>query len=137
MDLYEAYVSKDGKAWMTSCHPQKDVVAKVASDLITRLQRVRTMGPLYGKDPGEPIKKLEGFDNLWESRVRHRTGWYRQFFRFTTVAGHAAAVFIDGAVKKGNNLPRHVLEAADRRLDAYTAELQDNPAQREADRVKR
>ena len=137
MDLYEAYVSKDGVTWMTHCHPQGDVVAKVASDLITRLQRVRAMGALYGQDPGQPIKKLEAFDNLWESRVRHRTGRYRQFFRITTVGGHAAVVFIDGAVKKGNNLPRHVLEAADRRLDAYLAELQSNPAVREADRVKR
>lgn len=137
MDLTEAYVSKDGKTWMTSCHPQEDVVAKVASDLIWRIQRVRDLGLLYGQDPGQPIKKLEAFDNLWESRVRHRTGWYRQFFRITTVAGHAAIVFIDGAVKKGNNLPRHVLEAADRRLDAYVAELQSNSSLRETDRVKR
>lgn len=136
MDLYEAYVSKDGVAWMLACHPQEDVVAKVASDLIMRLQQVRAMGPLYGQDPGQPIKKLEAFDNLWESRVRHKTGWYRQFFRITTIAGRSAVVFIDGAVKKGSNLPRHVLEAADRRLDAYSAKLQADPALREADRVK-
>ncbi len=136
-DLYEAYVSQDGVAWMIGCHPQDDVVAKVASDLIKRLQGVRALGPLYGQDTGRPIKKLEAFDNLWESRVRHKTGWYRQFFRFTPIAGRSAAVFINGAVKKGNNLPRHVLEAAERRLDAYTAELAASPTLQEADRVKK
>jgi hypothetical protein len=136
MALYDVYVSVGGTDWMTSCHPQEDVRAQVGSHLMTRIQRVRDMGALYGQDPGQPIKKLEGFDNLWESRVHHSTGWYRQFFRITTIAGRRAAVFVDGAVKKGADLPRYVLEAADRRLDVYVAELEAKPRLRESDRFR-
>ncbi len=135
MALNDAYVSDDGVAWMSSCHRQEDVVRNVGTRLYKRIERVRDMGALYGRDPGQPIKKLEGFDNLWESRVHHSTGWYRQFFRITTIGGRRAVIFVDGAVKKGAELPRYVLAAADRRLDAYEAALESNPSLRQTDRI--
>jgi hypothetical protein len=135
MPLNDAYVSDDGVAWMSSCHRQEDTVRDVGRRLYKRIERVRDLGALYGRDPGQPIKKLEGFDNLWESRVHHSTGWYRQFFRITTIAGSRAVIFVGGAVKKGADLPRHVLVAADRRLDAYEAALEATPRLRETDRI--
>ena len=135
MVLYEAYITLDGKRWMGACHPQCDVAGEVGADLVMRMEKTRALGPRYGGDPGSPIKKLAGFENLWESRVRHATGQYRQFFRFTQIRSRASVVFIDGTVKKGRSLPRHVLEAADRRLDAYVAALQADPLLRDSDRI--
>jgi len=133
-DDRDLYVSRRGKQWMMSCHAQPDVLTAVLSDLVDRLLHVRAMGEIYGKDPGEPIKKLEGFENLWESRVRHRAGRFRQFFRFTSVAGRPAAIAVDGVTKKGD-LPHRELATFNARLDRYELELTD-PATRNEDRVK-
>ena len=110
---------------MIACHPQLDVVAEVASDLIHRIKKTQELGPLYGRDKDDPIKKLQGFENLWESRVRHATGTYRQFFRFASVDGRRAAVFVDGTVKKSRSLTRQEMVTFDRRLDAYLDDLTD------------
>jgi hypothetical protein len=122
---FDAYVSDRGKKWMTACHPQPDVVAEVASDLIHRIRKTRELGPLYGREKDDPIKKLQGFENLWESRVRHATGIYRQFFRFASVNGSRSVVFVDGVVKKSRLLSRQELVTFDRRLDAYLDDLSD------------
>lgn len=135
MVLYEAYISLDGKQWMRACHPQRDVAGVVGADLVIRMEMTRALGPGYGLVAGPPVKKLAGFDNLWESRVRHATGQYRQFFRFTQIAGRDSAVFIDGTAKKGRRLPRHVLESFDRRLNAYVAALEADPLLRDTDRI--
>jgi hypothetical protein len=132
---HQAYVSPGGKAWMTTCHPQQDVLAEIYVDLIFHINNVQIQGPFYGASAGQPIKRLQGFENLWESRVRHRAGQTRQFFRFVTIAGERAAIFVDGTAKKGRFVPRHVLEAADARLDAYEADLERQPASRERDRI--
>jgi hypothetical protein len=132
---FDAYVSDRGKKWMTGCHPQPDVVAEVASDLIHRIKKTRELGPLYGRDKDDPIKKLQGFENLWESRVRHATGIYRQFFRFASVNGKRSVVFVDGVLKKGRSLSRQELVTFDRRLDAYVDDLSD-PQIRKKDLVR-
>lgn len=133
---HQAYVSPGGKAWMRTCHPQPDALAELLDGLIFHIQHVIVQGPLYGASGGEPIKKLQGFDNLWESRVRHRAGQARQFFRFATITGERAAIFVDGTAKKGRLLPLHVLQAANVRLDAYEIELESRSASRERDRVR-
>ncbi|MBA2719044.1 MAG: hypothetical protein H0U52_07375 [Chloroflexi bacterium] len=132
---HQAYVSPGGKAWMKTCHPQQDVLAGIYVDLIFHIHHVQIQGRFYGASAGEPIKKLQGFENLWESRVRHRAGQARQFFRFVTIAGERAAIFVDGTAKKGRLLSRHVLEAANARLDAYQVELERQPASRERDLI--
>jgi Phage derived protein Gp49-like (DUF891) len=134
--LIQAYVSPAGRTWMVACHPQAEVRLEVLNDLIQRIQMVQALGPIYGSHKDQPIKKLSAFDDLWESRVRHPTGLYRQFFRFTSVAGQRSVAFVDGAVKKGRRLPRQALEAADRRLDAYVAELKADAIVQARDRVK-
>lgn len=131
-----AYVSPGGSDWMTSCHPEATALADILNDLITRIQMVQKLGPLYGADPGQPIRKLEGFDDLWETRIRHASGWYRQFFRFASIAGDSSAVFIDGTKKTRRQLPRHVLQAAERRLDLYVEALGASPRVRDRDRLR-
>ncbi len=130
----DVYVSARGREWMMNCHPQPDVLKAVLSDLVDRMVHIRASGELYGKDPGQPVKKLEGFESLWESRVRHRVGRFRQFFRFTRVAGRPAVIAVDGAMKKGD-LPRRELEVFNARLDRYELALSD-PATRDADRMR-
>lgn len=117
------YLSEDAGTWLGSCHPQDDVVADVASKFIYRLQKVAELGRLYGKEAGDPIKKLEGFDELWEVRVRHSTGWYRLFFAFAEISGEHSAAFDYGLVKKERNAPRHEYEKADRRVHDYVRRL--------------
>lgn len=131
MEVRDAYVSPAGRAWMLNGVP-----AEPLSDLVVRIQKVRVLGELYGKDKDEPIKKLEGFDDLWESRVRHGNERYRQFFKFASIGGRRAVVFDDGTSKKTRRLPPRVLERADRRLDGYIDELQTHPHARERDLVK-
>jgi len=127
-DPYDAYVSPAGVEWMLDCHPQPDVKAEVAADLVHRIRQARIDGPSYAKLPGKPIWKLRAYDDLWESRVQHRVTSFRQFFRFTRIAGRPAAVFVDGVQKNRENLPKHVLDAAERRLDAFVLELAADPS---------
>lgn len=125
----EAYVSRDGKEWLGT-------VTQVYSHFSFRIQMARRHGPFAGVGQNEPIKKLEGFSNLWEARVRHDGIQYRLFFRFATIAGRPAVVVDSGTTKKGRQLPRHVLERADRRLDAYIEALEEYPKLRELDRFR-
>lgn len=127
-DPYDAYVSPAGKEWMRDCHPQPDVRSEVAADLVQRILMTRELGPAYAKQSGKPIWKLRAYDNLWESRVRHSVTSFRQFFRFTRIGGRRSVVFIDGVQKNRADLPKHVFDAAERRLDAFVAELATDPA---------
>jgi hypothetical protein len=122
-DRYDAYVSPAGKEWMLDCHPQRDVRADVAADLVERIIKARIHGPQYAMQSGKPIWKLRAYDDLWESRVYHSVTSFRQFFRFTVIAGRRAAVFIDGVQKNRENLPKHILDAAERRLDEFVLDL--------------
>jgi hypothetical protein len=121
---------------MAACHAQPEVVVEIASDLIYRIQMTRRLGELYGANAGEPIKKMDGFDNLWESRVRHPTGQYRQFFTFADIGGAPAMVYDRGTMKKRGRLPRKQLEVAEARLNAYVHELETNSYRREQDRIR-
>lgn len=136
MPKVEIYLSKGAKAWLKSCHRQPDVLGEVMSDFCVRYQGVADLGELYGANKDQPIKKLEGFADLWEARVRHPTGLYRQFFRFVSIEHRRAAAFVDGAVKKGRFLPRSYLEAVNRRLDTYVAQLKEDATLRSSDRMR-
>jgi hypothetical protein len=80
--------------------------------LVTEPSRRRAVD----EETGDPIKKLDGFDELWEARVRHSTGWYRLFFTFAEIDGDQAAAFDYGLVKQERNAPRHEYKKADRRV---------------------
>lgn len=133
--LVEVFISPEGRAWMTTCHSDQKLLGYLLDKLITRLQMVQALGELYGADGNHPIKKLEGFENLWETRVRKGRINSRQFFRFTRIGGRRAAVVIDGALKQGDELPRNVMEAANARLDKYEAELAASPAKQATERM--
>lgn len=110
------------------CHPHPVVRSDAAADLFDRIVKTRIHGPRYAMLAGRPIWKLRAYDDLWESRVRGSVTSFRQFFRFTRIAGRPAAVFIDGAQKNRANLPKHVLDAAERRLDKFVVELAADPS---------
>jgi Phage derived protein Gp49-like (DUF891) len=121
---------------MGACHAQLEIVAEVVSDLVYRIQMTRRLGELYGANAGEPIKKMDGFANLWESRVRHPTGQYRQFFAFVDIDGVPSLVYDRGMVKRRGQLPRKQLEVANTRLATYIHELETNSDRRERDRIR-
>jgi hypothetical protein len=127
-DRHVAYLSPAGEEWMLHCHPQRDVLADVAAALYQQLLMTRALGREYALSSGKPIWKLRGYDDLWESRVRERGMAFRQFFGFARINGQSAVVFIDGAQKNRAELPKHVLDAAARRVDSFIADLIDDPA---------
>jgi hypothetical protein len=132
----DVYVSREVREWMTSCHPDDDVVATVASAFAFRLQKLAALARLYGKEANDPVKKLQGFRELWEARVRHPTGAYRLFFTFASVGGPEVIAVGDHAVKKGRSLSRRQLQAAERRVDRYVAALAADPRLRDRDRMR-
>lgn len=135
-DRYQAYVSPAGRLWMLECHRQPDVRAVVVSDLVHHIKMIRVEGPEYGVTSGRPIRKLRTYDNVWETRVRHPIGQFRQFFRFTHIDECPAVVFIDGELKKGANLPKHILDRAERRLDLFVTELLSDPSLQDRCRIQ-
>jgi hypothetical protein len=122
--MWDIYVSARMRRWLTSdCHPQDEVIAEIFSGFAFRLQKLRQVGRAYGKEKGDPIKKLASPDGLWEVRVAHPTGWYRLFFRFERLDGREVVVVGDAELKKERLLPSRRLEVADVRVRRYYAEL--------------
>lgn len=130
------YVAKSVRDWLGSCHPQDDVVADVASQFALRLQKLRELGRLYGKETGDPVKKLAAFRGLWEIRVRHPTGAYRVWFMFTRIDSDEAVVVGDCAVKHRADFPHSRYETAERRVLDYAAALEPDVAFRERERMR-
>jgi hypothetical protein len=127
-DRHVAYLSPAGEEWMKHCHPQRDILADVAASLYHQLLMTRALGREYAMSSGKKIWKLRGYDNLWESRVRERGMTFRQFFGFARINGRNAVVFIDGTQKNRAELPKHLLDAAARRLDSFIADLTTDPS---------
>ena len=79
---------------------------------------------LAGPRVGEPdIKKLVATDDLWEARVKDATGAYRMFFGFGRVGHRRVVAVAYGRKKSEQNFPRSVIDLAQRKVNAYLADL--------------
>lgn len=83
-------------------------------------QKLEIAGPRVGEPD---IKTLVATDEMWEGRVKDRTGAYRMIFRFGKVDGRRLVAVAYGRKKSEQQFPRSVIDLAQKRVDAFLAEL--------------
>jgi len=104
--------------WLVTCHTDHTAVEQVS----LRFERIFGLLERNGTAIGMPfVRKIHGYQNLWEMRVRHSTGAYRLFFG---VKGNVIAVAI-GAWKNDEKFPPAVYNRARDQVDAFMETLQD------------
>lgn len=101
--------------WLVSCHTTPDAVEQVN----VRFERILDLLARSGPAIGMPhVRKIHNYDNLWEMRVRHRTGAYRLFFG---VRGRRIAAAY-GASKTSDDFPDSVYRRAEAAVQALLGE---------------
>lgn len=60
---------------------------------------------------------------MWEARVKDPTGAYRMFLRFDRIGDRRIAAVAYGRKKSEQSLPSAVIDLAQRKVDAFLAEL--------------
>lgn len=107
--------------WLNSCHPTKAERDKIIAKFRFVFELLRSKGLGIGKPY---IDHIEGYSNLWESRVDHQTGAYRAFFGLA--ADGTVIIVAHGAVKKRNRFPareyRLAAEKVREAVEIYDAE---------------
>ena len=83
-------------------------------------QKLEIAGPRVGEPD---IKKLIATQGMWEARVKDPTGAYRVFLRFGKIGDRRNAAVAYGRKKSKQSLPRSVIDLAQRKVDAFLAEL--------------
>jgi len=83
-------------------------------------QKLEIAGPRVGEPD---IKKLTATDDLWEARVKDPTGAYRMFFRFGRIDRRRIVAVAYGRKKSEQSFPRPVIDLAQRKVNAFLAEL--------------
>lgn len=117
---WEVYVSPEATEWLTACTTDQAALARVMSSFNFIVQKLAIVGPHVGEPD---IKKLTATNDLWEARVKDSTGAYRMFFRFGKRDGRRIVAIAYGRKKSEQNFARSVIDLAQRRVDAYLAEL--------------
>lgn len=117
---WEVHISPDAIDWLTACTTDQAALARVMSSFNFIFQKLAIAGPHVGEPD---IKKLTATDELWEARVKDATGAYRMFFRFGKRNGRRIVGIAYGRKKSEQNFPRSVIDLAQRKADAYLAEL--------------
>jgi len=103
-----------------NCTTDEAAAARVMSAFNFIIQKLHIAGPRAGEPD---IKKLIATNDLWEMRVKDPTGAYRMFFRFGKVRGQRIVAVAHGRKKSEQNFARSVIDLAQRKADAYLAEL--------------
>lgn len=89
-------------------------------EVTVRFSRIFDLLEANGVGIGMPfVKKLHGFQNLWEMRVSHRTGAYRLFFG---IKGNQFGV-ARGAWKNDDAFPAIIYQRADEAVEVYLKTL--------------
>ena len=117
---WEFFISDEARDWLLSCSTDQAAFARIASGFSLIFQKLQIAGPRVGEPD---IKKLIATDELWEIRVKDPTGAYRMFFRFGKIGGQRIVAVAYGRKKSEQNFPRSVIDQAQRKVDAFLAEL--------------
>lgn len=117
---WDVELSAEARDWLTSCTTDQAALARVMSAFSFIFQKLE----IAGLRVGEPdIKKLVATDQMWEARVKDSTGAYRMFFRFGKVGGRRVVAVAYGRKKSEQNFSRSVIDLAQKRVNAFLAEL--------------
>ena len=113
---YVVLLTEDVADWLQSCHPTKTERDKI----IARFRFVFGLLREFGLPIGRPhIDRIDGYANLWEVRIDHRTGAYRAFFGLAQDG--AVIVVAHGAVKKRDRFPPAVYKQAEHKVEDAVA----------------
>lgn len=117
---WDVNLSSDAQEWLFACTTDRAALDRVTSAFAFIFQRLEVVGPHVGEPD---IKKLTDTNDLWEVRVKDRTGAYRMFFRFGKRGGRRIVAVAYGRKKSEQNFPRSVIDLAQRKVDTYLGEL--------------
>lgn len=117
---WEFFISNEARDWLMSCTTDQAAFTRIASHFSLIFQKLQIAGPRVGEPD---IKKLIATDEIWEIRVKDPTGAYRMFFRFGKIGRQRIVAVAYGRKKSEQNLPRSVIDQAQRKVDAFLAEL--------------
>ncbi len=117
---WDVHISPEAIEWLTSCTTDQAALARVMSSFNFIIQKLAIAGPRVGEPE---TKKLTATNDMWEMRVKDATGAYRMFYRFGKVGGRRVVAVAYGRKKSEQNFPRSVIDLAQRKVDAYLAEL--------------
>lgn len=112
---WEVLLSEEAESWLNDCHRQAEMRAQIKTDFRRTFDLLETHGPTIGMPY---VRKIRG--KLWEARVSHSTGAYRAFFGF---APGKVIVVACGEVKKSDRFPPQVYDWAERKVEAFIAEI--------------
>ena len=120
LPAWEVHLSTEARDWLINCTTDQAALARVMSSFSFIFQKLEIAGPRVGEPD---IKKLIATQGLWEARVKDPTGAYRMFLRFGRIGNRRIAAVAQGRKKSGQRLPRSVIDLAQRKVDAFLAEL--------------
>lgn len=100
-------LSEEADTWLNTCHPTRAERDKIIARFRFEFGLLSEFGLAIGKPH---IDRIDGYDNLWEIRVGHRTGAYRSFFGLA--ADGSIILVAYGAVKKRDRFPASVYQLA-------------------------
>lgn len=118
--LWDVNISSEALEWLSGCTTDRAALDRVMSAFSYIFQKLQLVGPHVGEPD---IKKLVATNDLWEARVKDRTGAYRMFFRFGKRDGRRIVAIAYGRKKSEQDFARSVIDLAQRKADAYLAEL--------------
>jgi hypothetical protein len=103
--------------WLVTCHNDETAIEEINA----RFQRIFELLERSGTAIGLPsVRLVHGYGgDLWEMRVRHRTGAYRLFF---AVRGEVIAV-ATGERKTDEDFRPAVYKRAKEKVDAFLATI--------------
>ena len=117
---WEVHLSTEARDWLIDCTTDQAALARVMSSFGFIFQKLEVAGPRIGEPD---IKKLIATQGMWEARVKDPTGAYRMFLRFGRIGDRRIAAVAYGRKKTEQSFPRSVIDLAQRKVDAFLAEL--------------
>lgn len=105
-------LTREVEAWLQTCHPTKTERDQIIARFRYAFQLLREFGLAIGKPH---IDHIEGWKNLWEVRVNHRSGTYRAFFGMATDG--TVLLVAHGEMKKRNRFPVAVYQRASQKVE--------------------
>src|SRR3990170_4563741 len=113
-------LSAEARDWLINSTTDQAALGRVMSAFSFIFQKLEIAGPRVGEPD---IKKLIATQGMWEARVKDPTGAYRMFLRFGRIGDRRIAAVAHERKKGGQSLPRSAIDLAQRKVDAFLAEL--------------
>lgn len=111
-------VAPEAEAWLETCHVEAAVRARVKARFDRRLRLLESGGLAIGT---QYVKRVTGYEGLWEVRVADPTGAYRLFFG---LARRGVCVIAAGDVKTKDRFRANEYRRMAQKVAAAVAEVE-------------